>query len=265
MKNKRYGFTLIEVAIFLVITGALFAAVTVGVQNSIYHQRQNDAVQNLLEYLRGIYSQVTNVESEGGGDSEYAIYGKLLTFGQSTDLAGEANDKNALFSYNVVGKIEETDSSNILQSLALLDANVVRQDPSDSRYRALGLAESYVPRWATAIQNVDNYDLFKGALLIVRHPRSGTVYTYAMEGETIEVNATIKDANMGSEIIAGANPLLPFLNDEHFSIKQVDLCLNMDGNESGGPRFDIRILKNARNASGVEITSDDDNKCRIGS
>ena len=56
MKNSRRGFTLIEVALFLVVTGALFAAVTIGVQNSIYQQRQNDAVQNFAEFIRSAYA-----------------------------------------------------------------------------------------------------------------------------------------------------------------------------------------------------------------
>ena len=265
MIKKRYGFTLIEVSIFLVITGALFAAVTIGVQNSIYHQRQNDTVQNLAEFLRGIYSQVTNVESEGGGNSEYAIYGKLLTIGESNDLAGNANDRNALFTYNVIGKIAETDSDgNILQTLANLDANVIVQSGENSSYRALGLAESYVPKWASAIQNANNYDLYKGAILIVRHPRSGTVYTYVMDGETVEVNAAIKNADMGTEILSGVNPLIPFLRNDSFAIREVNLCLNMEGNVDFGRRFDVILVKNARNASGVEIATDEGNKCENG-
>ena len=43
IKSKR-GFTLIEVAIFLAITGALFVSVAVGVQNSVYQQRISDSV-----------------------------------------------------------------------------------------------------------------------------------------------------------------------------------------------------------------------------
>lgn len=261
MKKKRYGFTLIEVAIFLAVTGALFVAVTVGVQNSIYQQRQNDAVQNFAEFLRSLYSQVTNVESEGSGNSDYAIYGKLLTIGESRDLAGQPNNKNALFSYSVVGKIEDTGGDNVLQALANLDANVVRFDEGSSKYRALGLAEGYVPRWASAIQNADSYSLFKGAVLIVRHPSSGTVYTYVMNGETIEVNDTIRKANMGSEVVPNVNPLTKPLKENSFAIKEVNFCLNMEGNVNGGRRFDIRLVKNARNASGVEIATDENNKC----
>ena len=43
--KKKLGFTIIEVALFLALTGFLFVAIAVGVQNSIHQQRQNDAVQ----------------------------------------------------------------------------------------------------------------------------------------------------------------------------------------------------------------------------
>ena len=80
MKRVRRGFTLVEVALFLAITAAIFVSIAVGTQNSIFQQRYNDAVQNFAEFLRSMYSQVTNVQSEGYGRSEYAIYGKLVNF-----------------------------------------------------------------------------------------------------------------------------------------------------------------------------------------
>lgn len=263
MKTFRRGFTLIEVALFLVITGALFAAVTIGVQNSIFQQRQNDAVQNFAEFVRSAYAATTNVESEGDGRTESAIYGKLLTFGEKYDLAGNAiaDDKSMVFSYNVIGAIGETDSNNILESLSALGANVVTLNGSD--YRPVGLAESYTPRWTSVIQSDDAYSVFRGAVLIVRHPKSGTVYTYAMKGKTVEVNEAVKNANQSVDAIENLNPLLPLIQEGSFEIQQVDLCLNTNDNHSAGLRHDIRIIKNARNSSGVETIMNDDSSCAV--
>ncbi len=263
MKNSRRGFTLIEVALFLVVTGALFAAVTIGVQNSIYQQRQNDAVQNFAEFIRSAYAATMNVESEGDGRTESAIYGKLLTFGEKYDLAGNAipNNKSMVFSYNVIGAIGETDSNNILESLSSLGANVVTLNDSD--YRPVGLAESYTPRWTSVIQSDDSYSVFKGAVLIVRHPKSGTVYTFVMKGKTVEVNEAVKNANQSVEVVQGVNPLLPLIRDGSFEIQRLDLCLNTNDNPSTGLRHDIRIVKNARNSSGVEIIMNDDESCGV--
>lgn len=263
MKTFRRGFTLIEVALFLVVTGALFAAVTIGVQNSIYQQRQTDAVQNLAEFIRSAYAQTTNVQSEGSGRTDSAIYGKLLTFGEKYNLAGEAipDNKSMVFSYNVIGTIGETDSNNILESLSALGANVVTLDGSD--YRPVGLAESYTPRWTSVIQSDNAYSVFKGAVLIVRHPKSGTVYTYVMKGKTVEVNEAVKNANQSVEVVESVNPLLSLIRDGSFIIQQVDLCLNTNDNPSTGLRHDIRIVKNARNSSGVETIMNDDGSCAV--
>ena len=52
---KKKGFTLIEVALFLAITGMLFIGIAAGVQNSIYQQKINDSVQGFAEFLRSVY------------------------------------------------------------------------------------------------------------------------------------------------------------------------------------------------------------------
>ena len=90
MSRIRKGFTLIEISIFLAVTGLLFAMVTIGVQNSIYQQRYNDTVQSFADFLRNIYSGVENVQSLGDGRHDVAIYGKMVSFGQTMDLEGNA-------------------------------------------------------------------------------------------------------------------------------------------------------------------------------
>ena len=112
MKRIRRGFTLVEVSLFLAITAAIFVSIAVGTQNSIFQQRYNDAVQNFAEFLRSIYSQVTNVQSEGDGRSGYAIYGKLVNF--EID-----NGNNKITTYNVVGEVAEDDlgNDNVLERL----------------------------------------------------------------------------------------------------------------------------------------------------
>ena len=88
MSKMRRGFTLIEVALFLAVTGLLFAGVMVGVQNSIWQQRYNDTVQNFANFLRNVYSEVSNPQSSGNGRSEeLAIYGKLISFGEINKLS----------------------------------------------------------------------------------------------------------------------------------------------------------------------------------
>ena len=101
MKRSRHGFTLIEVVLFLGLTAALFAGIVVGTQASIYQQRYNDGVQNFAEFMRSVYSQVSNVQNEQTGRSQYAIYGKVVTFGV------DADGRNKIRSYNLIGDAVE--------------------------------------------------------------------------------------------------------------------------------------------------------------
>ncbi len=255
MKRVRRGFTLIEVSLFLVITAAVFVGVAVGTQNSIFQQRYNDAVQNFAEFLRSVYSQVTNVQSENTGRSNKAIYGKLVTFNEN------AEKNNVITSYNVIGDINDSCDGDVLQKLRCLQASVVIDD------NPVGFVENYVPRWASQIQTTaswsneegeEGYRVFTGALLIARSPSTGTVYTYMTDREITDINNafTYKEVDGAEE-----ESLLDTDNPEGFKQVDVDFCVNPNGTDRSTLRRDIRIIKGARNASGVEIISDDDSRC----
>ena len=298
VKFKR-GFTLIEVALFLVVTGALFVGITAGVQNSIFQQRYNDSVQNFVEFLRGIYSETTNVQSAGDGRSEQAIYGKLVVFGESEDFAGNcvngseeagdcvnttgAEDRNVVFVYDVIGNIgSNLESGNIIEALKELKANVVtvadknEDDGSVTSVKAAGVVESYMPKWSAQIEPACtetgcSYEGFKGMVLVVRHPQSGTVYTYYSD-EVIDVNEKIRNMNLnlGAGVSIDMN-VFEYVEDgtvknylDGFEMERIDFCINPNGGESGGLRRDVRIIKGARNASGIETIAEDssNNACR---
>lgn len=295
MNKLHKGFTLIEVALFLVITGALFASIAIGVQNSIYQQRFNDSVQNYVEFLRRVYSGVSNVENIGSGRSERAIYGKLVTFGATSESSDPIDDpekgNNSIYVYNVVGRIGDIGTGNVLDTLRELNANVIMSD--GELPHPVGIIESYVPKWASRIEIPCEGDVcenvpFKGALLIVRHPNSGTIYTFVMKNQTIDVDSKIRavedtyqaaiaerDAAETEEEKAAAqnaiegiingqveNILEPYLNSDSFKIESVDFCIDPDGDLQNTNRRDVRIAADARNGSGIEIMNDENNKCR---
>ncbi len=261
MKGRKSGFTLVEVLLFLAVTALLFLGVTLGVRGSIFQQRYNDSVQSFAEFLRNAYSETANVEHTGTGRSEQAVYGKLITFGETYDLYGNKipNGENRVFSYTLIGKIGSIGSGNIISTLKNLGVNVLVKEGSS--YVFAGITQDYTPRWGAGIQTTkeyaDGYQLFKGTLLVVRHPRSGTMYTYFYD-TTIEVNETLKT---GSEQ-AKAELLVSKLDE--FKAREIDFCINPLGNAKSDTRRDIRLVENARNASGVEIINQDsvDNRCK---
>ena len=278
MKKGKWGFTLVEVAIFLAITGALFVSVAVGVQNSVYQQRNNDAVQNFMEFLRTAYAEVGDVQNTGDGRSEKAIYGKLVTFGESYNLAGEVinggQPGSTAFMYTVIGDInKDSESGGALSLLEKLNANVTRtvEEDGTSRLALAGIAESYVPKWGAQIEpscgenkkvTDCNYVPMQGMVLIVRHPNSGTIYTY-YSSELIEVNKIVNDA--GRDGLTSVNVFAHqssggesnYLTDGSFALGQIDFCVNTSGEINAIGRMDVRIIQGAKNASGIELVASD--------
>lgn len=238
MTKIKGGFTLVEVSLFLAITGLLFLGVTIGVQNSIFQQRYNDSVQNFVEFLRSAYSKTENVQSAGPGNTNQAIYGKLITFGE--------NNSDEVYMYSVVGAASCGSSYNgTLAALKNCGADVL--DSENKPYSA----ESYTPKWSAAIQDKGS-SLFKGAVLITRHPQSGNVYTFVKQTSgTIEVSR--------------GEGLSNYLDESIFVPNVVDFCINPNGNTTNSSiRADVRIKAGARNSSGIEVFMDEGNECKNG-
>ncbi len=271
MSKIRRGFTLIEIALFLAVTGALFAGIMIGTQNSIWQQRYNDTIQNFANFLRNVYSEVSNPQGLGDGRSDQAIYGKLISFGQTYGLDGEelaANDQK-VFVYDVVGDATGVGTGSVAEALKNLGANVVVEEKDNNgittKVVPAGIAESYSPIWSSVVEATtdDGGGLYKGSILIVRHPRSGTINTL-VSSAVIEVNKEVQSANYDKNFNNVRKILTSKLSSGAFSLKEANLCVNPYGiGETGAVRRNIRIIENARNASGVEIINADsnDNKC----
>ena len=247
MLGKKRGFTMIEVALFLAITGALFAGVTVGVQNSIFQQRYNDSVQNFAEFLRTSYAESMNVQGVGKGRSNTIIYGKLIVFSAE-------NGRNNITKYDLVGKDGDISSGEgLLKALEELNVGVFHDDK-------VGMMDTYTPRWSSSIEKACNgseceYVPFVGAVLIVRHPRSGATFTYITDVDITDiVNANMKN---------GGGPILWDSNELRFEKKDANFCINPTAGEARSNRRDVKIMRGARNGSGVEIVADEgkNNKC----
>ncbi len=259
MKRRLGGFTIIEVSLFLAITGLIFLGVTVGVQSSVFRQRFNDSTQNFAEFLRGIYAETTNVQSADSGRSGQAIYGKLVTFGEtrSIEARNKATDGNTAYIYDVVGQANgDIGSGNILDALSKVGADVVIR----SENKLAGIVESYSPKWSAQIQQACSgsscsYTPIKAAILVVRHPRSGTVYTYVMNNATIEVNQKFQDTS--------SSILDTYLKNGSFKRDDLDFCINPEGSKEYSNRANVRIYAGARNSSAIEIINDvGTNRCR---
>lgn len=130
------GFTIIEVMLFLAISGFLFVGIVAGAGSNISRQRYQTSVQDLAEFLREQYSTVSNIqissrdstgndvtycagdimsqvdsnwrwqgppsdsENAGRGRSDCLVYGKIIVFGDSDG----SREGGSILSYSVLGK-----------------------------------------------------------------------------------------------------------------------------------------------------------------
>ena len=278
--NKRKGFTLIEVLLFLAVTAALFIGIAWGMRSSLFQQQYNDSVQSFLEFMRSIYSKVSNPQSTGTGNTNKAIYGKLVVFGEGTDLEGnEIKDGFPVFVYDVVGdalSASEIGSGDVKSRLMRVNANVVKIEKNTSGLitdAKLMFLEKYDPRWQTVIEDTER-NVFKGSIMVVRHPTSGVINTLVLDNnnsdDVVEANRDYNKAKQDGfrDITALENILKQYLGDNgdnSFQTKEVNFCVNPYGYNGSGVmlRQNIRILSNARNASSVELIELDgsDNQC----
>ena len=242
MIRRRRGFTLVEVSLFLAITAAIFVGIVAGTQSSIFQQRYNDAVQSFVDFLRNNYSQVMNVQSDGGGNSNHVIYGRMITFGNNND--------DEVISYSIIGK--DLDGGSFENVLEYISDDEVGAYVGWYGEKGAGLTETYAPKWGSRIEIKEGggFKLFEGAIMIVRHPETGSIYTYATENTSYEEGDSItKD----SFVVNGTT-----------RVDTLDLCVNPNGETNSNFRKDVRIVKDAKNASGVILVPDDaeDNKCK---
>lgn len=226
-KHKRaQGFTIIEVSLFLALTGLVLMGV-INTFSSVSRQRYNDSVQNFADYLRGLYSQTENVQnsdcscdSSGKnccGQSATAIYGKVIIFsgGQtatSFDVIGEAHITN-----------EKDDAKESLGS-----------DKGSAKIRRISgdQGQTYSTLWQVRTPiRVNNSDS-GGTVLIVRSPNTGIIHTYFSKTNPTDNDLTkwLEKANSGP----------------------VNFCVRSDDLGGSLPR-NIRIIEDAHSASGVEL------------
>lgn len=267
--GKHKGFTLIEVILFLAVTAALFAGIAVGMNNVLTHQQYNDSTQDFFEFMRSIYSQVSNPESPNRGNSTQAMYGKLVVFGETKNLSNKdvASNGNSIFTYEVVGDVLTADdpmTGDVQTLLNKLHAQVMINKVNASgniTSSAFASASEHQLRWNAAIEKTASRSMFRGALLVVRHPKSGVINTlFSTYGTLFTINEDKNTCNGKKSPCLTPGILSNRATGvwKKFEAQEVVICLNPAGlGNTSTRRQTIKIEANARNASGVQIMDTD--------
>lgn len=88
LEEEQKGFTIIEVMLFLALTGFLLAGILLGAGSSIANQRYKDAIQDATDVLRKAYSFVADTQIEFRDKNESAC--DALVTKTASSLASEA-------------------------------------------------------------------------------------------------------------------------------------------------------------------------------
>ena len=237
-KEQPQGFTIIEVTLFLALTGLVLAGIIMTF-SSVSRQRYSDSVQNFAEYLRDLYSQTENIQNNGNncqceksrkntccGQGKTAFYGKIVTF----DTNSKDPNGQTIKSYDVIG------NAHLGTNLVDDTKQLLRNDIKIS-FISGDRGVEYKPVWQAIAQRPDR-KVFTGSILIVRSPYSGIIHTYYRD----QAVTPSSGVNL-TDWLNGAN-----------NTSDTNLCIYSDELVSSrGERRNIRIAKDAHNASGVKL------------
>lgn len=256
MKILRKGFTLIEVTIFLAISAALVMGIIISTSSVVDKQEFSGAVRNFSDLIQTMYSEVNNPKNSkaeyGGRSLDEAIYGKLVTI-------GEKGSDGAIYSYMVVGKSNDQKGSTVEDVMELLETVKIDVRNEDGvLYEAA--TESIV--WDVDVQNIEGGQ-FKGAILIVRSPASGVIYTYVLDANNDENKMiNIMKDEIGLNTIRDGKKIL-----NEFEKKEISFCVSPKENDMyGGSRYELRLTHFTHDPAGVILYPLDnaDNRCLTG-
>lgn len=230
------GFTIIEVILFLAITGLMLAAMLVGVAGTINRSRYDDAVNGLLDYMQGQYNLVTNVRNNNTDGAYSCSGGVVQAVGTSNcTIVGRiisSSDGQHIVSKPIIST-QQADLSATSESamLASMSMQVASQTSDD---------ESFTMSWDTLFytdpKKVSSSQNF--AALMIRMPDSAAVRTYALAQTAptdLSVFWTTPDAT-------------------------VPLCVNPKG-LIGSKQNGVLLTSKATNSSGVSFIAAGDGVC----
>ena len=258
IQRAKKGFTMIEVSIFLAITGLLLIGVLAGTYSSIARERYNDSVRSFAEYFRQIYGEVLSPESLGSGNSnDSAIYGKVIVFGlESPDDDDSRDQDNIIYSATLVGDVHPQTADSFIGELAKVNARLFCGSTTDADEPDSTLS-TYTPLWGTKVHNTANKP-FRGTIIIARAPNSGTVHAaYTEEQFNIKENCSPED-HSASDILRTAIQDRP---NSFSSSEDIDICLE---SENSTIIRDVRLTAFSRNTSAVSVVPDnpEESKCQ---
>ncbi len=246
--QKHSGFTIIEVMLFLAISGALTVAILVGSSVSINQQRYRDSVNSFKGILQEQYSLIGNVinskqenpvcttsgaalviadESSGNkqprGTSDCLVMGRFILI-EPTEVT----------TYNLIGLPPDNEVADTSDAVVLASYAISAESP-----------EKFNVSWGARIVQPDTNGDVSAGILIIRSPLSGSILTFT--GDLPGLTGVQEDDRI-SHIRAAMQEMI---NSE--SMAQKDFCVDSDGALRFAQRQGVRIAARAASQSAVGV------------
>lgn len=242
--QTKKAFTIIEVMLFLAVTGALTVGILVGSGVAIGQQRYRDSVNSFKGHIQEQYGLVANVINSGPKNPECLNSGDDLIFDyEDTSLEARGTSECLVMGRFMLVEPDQVTTHNLIGR----PGGGVASEGGDSatlrQYRlslALNEPETREIAWGAQIVRPGSSDGMTASVLVVRSPLTGSIVTYVKDGDsTSSITDMIADDNM----------------------TQKDFCVNSGGMAGVRNQMAVRINARASSQSAVEIPAESDNVC----
>ncbi len=249
-KTRRGGFTVIEVMLFLAITGALSVAILIGSGAALGQSRYRDSVNSFKGLIQEQYGQIANVVSSDEEKPTCIQNGSTLDFSDDPEQARGTSDcvimgrfllvePTKVTTYNVIG-LPTTDTVGDSDVEALQNYALATTSP-----------ETHEVAWGATLKEPGETEDLKVAVLLLRSPLSGSILTY-IEDDSSDLVGIIDDEN-------GNHAPTSMINDDNMT--QKDFCVDSNGRSGMTNRMAVRINARASNQSAIEIPLESEGVC----
>lgn len=233
------GFTIIEVMLFLAVTGMLTVSILVGSGMVIAQQRYRDSVNSLKGFIQEQYSQTANVMNSDASNPVCSVQGNTL------DLSGDTLQPRGTSECLLLGRYLRVEPTNVTVY------DVIGQPATDEegtddvgalQNYTLALSDNFEMKevaWGAMIVSPGTATGLTASVLIVRSPLSGSVVTFVGDGN-----------QPPAELVSSSNMV------------QKDFCVDSQGGAIAS-RLAVRINARATSQSSIEIPLEGDNVCDL--
>ncbi len=219
-QQTERGFTIIEVVLFVAISGVLAATLLGGWTVMINTQRYKDSTRTLQSFLQQQYNLVYNVENGRLQGLSCTLQGSNLVIddapatntarGQSPCVVMgryvNIQDGTNINVQSIVGYLNGDDTSNTdLESIRLYKPQRVDFE--------LGLTDNELEMpWQAAVVGANDSTPKDYAIAIIRSPKTGIVHTFTKDttGQTLALSDIIDVSNENTEVNLCLDPGVPF-------------------------------------------------------